>query len=248
MSFLPENYEAPKSSNNYLKLQDGENRIRILSRPIIGWEDWTPEKKPIRFRMEDKPSKSIDPKKPVRHFWSFVVFNVIEGKIQIMNVTQASIRKSIEGLSKDADWGSPYEYDIKIIKSGEGIDTEYVVNPVPHKPLLKEIVDAFDEMPCNLEALFTNDDPFSRDQIEKGVTKMGIDEAPIEKPKENKILYVNKNQLDEFLDAKNKLTEKDQEDVDKKLNKLGINNYSEIPLRTFELFMPSIISRIPVTA
>jgi len=162
MNFLPENYETPKANNYYLKLQDGENRIRILSQPIIGWEDWM-EKKPIRFRMNEKPLRPLDPKKPIRHFWSFIAYNYAEDQIQIMHVTQASIRKSLENLVKDADWGAPYFYDIKIIRSGEGMETEYTVNPVPHKPIDPAIVEMFKERPCNLEALFTNDDPFSHE-------------------------------------------------------------------------------------
>lgn len=159
MSFLPENYESPKSSNFYMKIQEGENRIRILTRPVMGWEDWI-EKKPIRFTMENKPLKSYDPKKSVRHFWAFVVYNYIDLRIQILHITQATIRKSLEALCKDQDWGDPYAYDLKIIRSGEGVDTEYTVNPVPHKPLDQAIIDMFYDQPCNLEALFTNEDPF----------------------------------------------------------------------------------------
>ena len=160
MSFLPENYEPPRSSNFYFKIQDGENRIRILTAPVLGWEDWQ-EKKPIRFTYDNKPQKSIDPKKPVRHFWAFVVYNYADQKIQIMHITQATIRKAIEGLCKDSDWGDPYNYDIKVLKSGEGVDTEYSVNPVPHKPVDPSIIEMFNENRCNLNALFTCDDPFA---------------------------------------------------------------------------------------
>jgi hypothetical protein len=160
MKFLPDDYQAPKSSNNYMKLQDGENKIRILSAPIFGWEDWL-EKKPIRFRFENKPCKSQDPKKPVRHFWAFIVWNYQEERIQILQLTQATIRNNIEALCKDEDWGDPYFYDIKIIRKGEGVDTEYMVNPLPHKVLNPIVVEAFKESPCNLEALFDSADPFS---------------------------------------------------------------------------------------
>lgn len=249
MSFLPDDYEAPKSNNNYFKLQDGENRIRVLSKPIIGWEDWTLEKKPIRFRMDQKPSKSIDPKKPVRHFWSFLIYNILENKIQIMNVTQATIRKAIESLSKDSDWGAPYHYDIKIVKSGEGVDTEYHVNPVPHKPLNQDVIDMFNAIPCNLEALFTNEDPFSKEQIEKGITLLGTENKSIsnsEDIKKNKVC-INDEQLKHFLEVKGKLTNKDQEDVEYKLQKLGVKEFSEILLETYELIMPSLLGRVPVS-
>jgi len=158
--FLPKDYKAPKSSNYYAKLMEGENKFRILSQPILGWEDWV-EKKPMRYRMDAKPLKSHDPKKPMRHFWSMIVWNYNEELIQILHITQASIRNSIEALCNDNDWGAPYFYDLKIIKSGDGMDTEYMINPLPHKPLGEHIQAQFMDKPCNLEALYDGADPFS---------------------------------------------------------------------------------------
>jgi len=160
MKFLPDNYQAPKNSNNYMKLQDGENKIRILSSPIVGWEDWI-ESKPVRYRMDQKPCKSHDPKKPVRHFWTFIVWNYQEERIQILQITQVTIRGNIEALCKDEDWGDPFTYDMKIIRKGEGVDTEYMVNPLPHKEITAKMKEEFLKNRCNLDALFDNGDPFS---------------------------------------------------------------------------------------
>jgi len=160
MSFLPKDYESPKSSTGYMKIQDGENRIRILSAAILGWEDWK-DKKPIRYRMMNKPDKSIDPEKPLRHFWAMIVWDYSEQKIKILEITQASIRKRIEALSRDSDWGSPYTYDIKIVKTGQKVDTEYTINPVSHKELDPGIKAAFLELPIDLEELFRNGDPYA---------------------------------------------------------------------------------------
>lgn len=159
MNFLPSDYEAPKSNSPYMKLEDGENRFRILSSPILGWEDWE-DKKPKRFRMNAKPDKSIDPFKPMRHFWAFIVWNYVASRIQILEVTQASIRKRLEFLSKDQDWGSPFSYDIKITKSGQQKDTEYAVNPCPQKPVDAGIKEAFLSTPIDLEELFRGGEPF----------------------------------------------------------------------------------------
>lgn len=186
--FLPANYEAPKSSGNYFKLEEGENRIRILSRPILGWEDWI-DKKPVRYRMDNKPAMSHDPKKAVRHFWSMIAWNYAMNAIQILHITQSSIQKAIEVLSKDEDWGAPYGYDIKIYKSGNGVDTEYSVNPTAPKPISQDILDAFNKKPCNLEALYTNADPFAASavitqlatiqQVQSGDTKPVSKENPL---------------------------------------------------------------------
>ena len=160
MSFLPSDYEAPRTNNNFMRIQNGENKIRILSSPILGWEDWN-DKVPVRYRYHEKPDSSIDPSKPLRHFWSMIVFNYNEESIQILHLVQATVRNGIEKLVKDEDWGAPYNYDIKIFKEGEQEKTKYSVNPLPHKPVGQYILDQFREKPCYLEAMFSNDDPFS---------------------------------------------------------------------------------------
>ena len=182
MNFLPANYQAPKSASFYMKLQDGENRIRILSKPIVGWLDWQ-DKKPVRYRMENKPAKPFNPEIPLRHFWAFIVFNHAAEEIQILEITQATIRKTIESLCNDKDWGAPFGYDIKIVKTGEGKDTEYAVNPVPHKPVDPYIIKCFKERPCALDALFHGADPFSKEW--KAITKLAMEEDDMPIPEHN---------------------------------------------------------------
>lgn len=160
--FLPDGYEAPKGNSNYMKWEKGENKFRILSKPIVGWEDWTAEKKPIRFPMNAKPEKSIDEKKPIKFFWAMIVWNYSKSEIQILEITQKTIQSVIEQLAKDEDWGSPYGYDLKVIKEGDGMETEYSVNPAPHKPVTKEMTDAFTAKPIYLPALFQGADPFAQ--------------------------------------------------------------------------------------
>jgi hypothetical protein len=162
IAFLPTGYESPKTSNFYMKFQEGENKFRILSQPIIGWEDWQ-DKKPIRYKFNDRPAFPIDPKKPIKHFWSMIVWNYALEEIQILHLTQSGIRKSLETLCRDEDWGAPYFYDLKVMKKGEGMETEYSLNPLPHKPLAPHIQDMFNDRRCNLEALFYNEDPFSKE-------------------------------------------------------------------------------------
>ncbi len=159
-AWLPSGYEPPKQGGRYMKLADGENRIRILAQPIVGWLDWE-DNKPVRFKMENKPLAPLNPDKSVKHFWAMVVWNCTEGSLQILEITQVSIQRRIAALSQDADWGDPSKYDIKINRAGKGMDTEYTVSPVPHKELSQEIIDAFTDTPINLEALYNGGDPFA---------------------------------------------------------------------------------------
>lgn len=158
-SFVPDGYQIPKGNSNYMKFEQGDNRFRILSKPIIGWEDWK-DKKPIRFRMHAKPAAPVDPKKEIKHFWAMIVYNYRSKEIQILEITQKSIQIAIQGYAKDPDWDNPFGYDVNVTREGEGMETEYTVSPKPHKAVEQEIIDAFFNKPCNLEALFDGADPF----------------------------------------------------------------------------------------
>lgn len=157
--FLPQEYEIPQSGGNFMKLQDGENKIRILSKPIVGWLDWK-DKQPYRFTMKNRPEKPLD-KNPIKHFWAFIVWNYNAQAIQILEITQQTIQTAIANLSKDEEWGAPFEYDIKINKKGKDLQTEYSVTPSPKKPVPDEIQKAALDKPCYLDALFAGSDPWT---------------------------------------------------------------------------------------
>jgi hypothetical protein len=92
MNFLPEGYETLKTEKKYMRpaqLKDGENRIRIVCRPIAGWIDWK-DKKPYRYRPSAKPKFSFDPKEPINAFWSLYVWDYARADLFILEVTQAS--------------------------------------------------------------------------------------------------------------------------------------------------------------
>jgi len=157
-SFMPDGYELPQSGGNYMKFQDGENKIRILSKPIVGWLDWK-DKTPYRFQMKQKPDKPLG-KDPIKHFWAVIVWNYNDQAVQILEITQQTIQAAIQNLSKDEDWGTPFAYDLKITKKGKSLETTYSVVPGQKKPVSDEIQKAALEKPCNLEALFTGADPW----------------------------------------------------------------------------------------
>lgn len=158
--FLPTDYEVPKTSDGYMKWKDGDNKFRILSKPILGWLDWK-DKKPMRFPMNEKPPAPINPQQPVKHFWAMVVWNYSEKKIQVLEITQKSVLEAIKGYANHEDWGSPYEYDITVKRTGQDMNTEYMVTPSPHKKVVNEVIAAFNEKPINLLQLWSGDDPFA---------------------------------------------------------------------------------------
>lgn len=179
-TFMPEADEYVKSEKNYWRpaqFKEGDNRLRIVSRPIAGWLDWK-DKKPYRFRPDAKPKTSFDPAQPMKAFWTLHVWDYARSDLYVLEVTQASIIKSLRMYGSDPDWGDFTTYDVKIRKEGSGKDTNYFVTPMPHKPLSQEITDMLIHKPVRLEALYDSGDPW--DDLEES---QSIDDLfPIDKP------------------------------------------------------------------
>ena len=161
--FLPDGY---KETGNSMKLQEGENKFRILSSAIVGWEYWNEDKdgnrKPIRKHMdEDLIMSEIQEPDKVKKFWAFIVWNYQDEAIQILELTQSTIKRAIQTLIGNKKWGSPVNtYDLVISKTGTGKLTKYAVVPDPKEATDKKITEAFKKKPVNLEALFSGGDPF----------------------------------------------------------------------------------------
>lgn len=171
MGFFPDMPEST-AQGGYMKLVKGENKFRILGPGVAGFEWWitTPEGKrqPMRARLNERPNNSelpLDPEtgNPVslKIFLAMPVWNYAEEQVQILEVTQATIRKTMKSLETDEDWGTPLEYDLKITREGDGRDTTYSVSPSPKKAAPKVALEAYAEMQLNLDALFDGDNPFA---------------------------------------------------------------------------------------
>lgn len=160
---LPIGFEKLKTEKPYIqpgKLTEGEHRFRIVQRPIGGWIDWK-DNKPHRFKPDAKPKVSFDAAKPMKPFWALHVWDYEREGLFILDITQNSIRKTLEDLALNEDWGDLTSFDIKIKKEGSGIDTEYKVIPVPPRPMNGEIKAAVALSKVRLEALYEGKDPWA---------------------------------------------------------------------------------------
>ncbi len=159
-NFLPKDYEAPTTEGNYFKFKKGENRFRVLSSAIVGWEYWTKDNKPVRSirAWEDVPedAKKNDNGLFQKHFWAFIVWNYEAKKAQIMEITQTTIQYAISAYVDNSKWGDPKAYDFLIEAKGDGLEREYTVIAEPHTPAPK-----VDISNINLKALFAGEDPFT---------------------------------------------------------------------------------------
>lgn len=238
MTFLPPEYKSPSNNTRYMKLQEGENKFRILTQPILGWEDWN-DKSPIRYRFDQKPEHSIDPLKPAKHFWAFAVFNYSTETVQILFLTQASVRNAIEALSRDEEWGAPYYYDIKVTKTGKDKLTKYSVSPSPHKELSPYIVECFNECPCWLDVLYSNGDPFSPGYREYTPLAISSDDSP----QINKGEYIDELQKQEIKGLV--FQDENPDDATKKLFlRAGCSSFDEIKKDKYQSALKWVLSRL----
>lgn len=169
MTFLPANYEVPQSTGgNYFKPQKGDNKVRILTDCITGWVYWKDNgEKGAPVRLKDRPNgipqdariQNGKQDKP-KHFWAMVVYDYASGGVKVWEVTQGTIQSAIAGLATDPEWGHPRNYDLKVRRDGDGLETEYTVTPSPAKPLASEAIAIAMATPVNLYALYDGEDPF----------------------------------------------------------------------------------------
>ena len=87
------------------------------------------------------------------------------------------------------------------MKKGEGVDTTYMVNPLPHKQLDPSIKKAFMEKRCNLDALYDGDDPFASgwESYTEGVFDKPADVVPLPKEATEKLSSSQSEELIEIL-------------------------------------------------
>lgn len=167
--------EIPKDGSPYMKLQKGENKFRIMSEPVKGYEWWLKENGEIKY--EGDPAKGKEVKRAredeplsselagaTKFFWAFVVWNYATKKIEILELKQKTIMQAIQSLMKNKDWGSAIGtegYDITITGIGDGMERRYPsTQPSPKKLLAPEIIKANNRANIKLDALFDGDDPF----------------------------------------------------------------------------------------
>ncbi len=167
--------ELPKG--NYMKLQNGNNQFRVLKIPgdkpslVSGFELWM-DKKPVRFNVRDENEIPAETRirgdrddkgkiKPPQYFWALLVWNYADNKIQVLELKQRGLINSIKELSKNEKWGTPYSYDLIILKEGTGITVKYGILPDPPSALQDHIVIALETLNVDLRELLRGGDPFN---------------------------------------------------------------------------------------
>lgn len=160
-SFIEDDYEVPRDSGEFIKLEAGTTTtVRILERPIKGyqaWKDGEDDKREVVRKKTKEEVKELIPNEKPEHFWGMKVYNQDEGIVQTLTITQSTIQKELVRLYRNKKWGNPIGtdgYDIAIEREGEGqFNTKYTTTPNPKEPLSKEAMDVIEATPYDLNFL-----------------------------------------------------------------------------------------------
>lgn len=129
------------SSGNsiYLKLEEGTSRIRIVSEPIEIWTIFNRAEKTAKKYLDEELLQNDVNAKDARKRFAMWVIDRKDGEMRMAEVGQ-TIANALQVLANDPDYGFDTipPYDIKITKSGSGLDTEYTVMQSPASPLTLE--------------------------------------------------------------------------------------------------------------
>ena len=195
MGFLDGIKEVKSSNNsggNYMKLQAGANQFRIVGsgddkpnpgfiQGMLGWANNDDgSRRPFRWKVDEAPPRNFE-EKP-KEFIAMLVWNYKESRIQILELTQAGLKRELVTLAKDEEWGDPRKYDISITKSGEKLETTYAMTPKPHKKRADEINEAVKNLKVNLAALYDGGDPFEGNEPAPQPVQEPVQEAEEEEP------------------------------------------------------------------
>jgi len=124
------NDNEPSGGGLFLKLKDGDNfRVRVLGLPAV-YES--------TFTDKDTQKKTVSTK------YAWPVYNFDTERTQVLQ-GGATIYNSLNALIQNEDWGDPVEYDVKVARTGSGLnDTKYSVTPSPKSLELPKVLEDID--------------------------------------------------------------------------------------------------------
>ena len=166
-----------RKRDDYMRLQSGSNRLRLVTKPFQYWvHKWKEEGMQgfgekvycSKFHgscpccdAEDNDSGRTKPKRR----WFTGVIDRKTGTYKILDMGVAIYQK-VQGYSRDEDWGDPSQYDVDIVVNKQGGATGYYnVIAKPKTPLSDADVEI--KQNVDLESLKRKCLPPSTEAVEK---------------------------------------------------------------------------------
>jgi hypothetical protein len=173
---------------NPSKIQSGSSvRFALLSdQPLEFFECWGEAEdgsvKPFRFaedpsdadikeEMGDAYSRRLNREgtapEGVKFAIAAPVYNFDTEGVQIMQLSQKSIIRELDGISQMEDYANLLEHDFVLGKEGNGLNTEYSLRPVPRKKGADKAIGGAwaeaQESGFDIGRLLTGENPFKAD-------------------------------------------------------------------------------------
>ena len=176
--------EVEGGASRYTEIKPEGTKVRVLEAPLVGHSIWTEvdgKSKNVRTQGDVAllPEGKVDKngsRAQVKQFFAFKVYNHGSGNVEVFDSDKVSVNAQIKKLDEDPDWGDVRKYDLKLSKTGTGMQTEYTVLPV-NKGELSEEVSSFcaaEVGKVDLNALLEGKNPFQED----GDSSTGCDADP----------------------------------------------------------------------
>jgi len=173
---------------NPSKIASGSSvRFALLSdEPLEFYELWAEgvdgKAKPFRFAQEPTPddiavelgdftrrqNREGTGPEPLKFALALPVYNYEASEVQVLNLTQKSIIRELDGISQTEDYEDLTATDFTLGKEGSGLNTEYKLLPVPRKKGADATIAAAWEDAKSagfaLERLLVGGNPFKEDK------------------------------------------------------------------------------------
>ena len=162
---FPKNHKPEKAGNRdtslFTKFAQGDNKVRVLSEATIGYVWWV-DRKPNRCKDLDEIPDGVAKggKDGWKEFYAFKVYNLTEQTVQLMEITQSTIKGALFDLNNSDEWGDIRSYNINIRRSGEGKETEYTVMPSPKSELTPAQLESVERVKLDWKKHFAGEPPF----------------------------------------------------------------------------------------
>lgn len=126
-----------KNGSAYMKLEQGNNVVRIITQPYVFTVCWIkdPQGVPRKVRSALVPTCPLIKRgEKLQKRWFVGVINRRTGKAEILEIS-SQIISALKDLASDPDWGNPKGYDVDVKRGTPGSQPLYRVVAKPQKPL-----------------------------------------------------------------------------------------------------------------
>lgn len=153
--------DVKSGDSKFLKLNPGDNRVRICSMPAeVRYVQTSKkgEKYATKYIESDEQAKEEQAKgKQIKYKYAYIVISRVDGKVYVMEIA-ASVMRQIYTYATNKEYGDPQNYDITVKKEGDGLQTKYTVIPSPKQsPITDEEKKLIKESGYDFSTIYTQE-------------------------------------------------------------------------------------------